>query len=134
MQTHPGHCEHLDFNLGVQAQAGKREHFDLDTLHAVIQHLLATGDPEDIVKLKDLDVLNADADVHASFSAVMLESWRSATNYKPPRTMTEAINRKDEEGKTWLDAGCEELDWFLDNGKAHICKCTDKVPAEEIPP
>jgi hypothetical protein len=64
VQAHAGACEHLDFNLGVQAQAGKREHFDLDTLH-VIQHLLATGDPEDIVKLKDLDVLNADADVHA---------------------------------------------------------------------
>jgi hypothetical protein len=100
----------------------------------VIQHLLATGDPEDIAKLKDLEVLSADANIHASFSAVMLESWRSATNYKPPRTMTEAINHHDEEGKAWLDAGCEELDWFLDNGKAHICKCTDKVPADEIPP
>ena len=61
------------FNAEVQAHAGRCEHFDFKTLH-VIQHLLATGDPEDIVKLKDLDVLSADADIHASFSAMMLES------------------------------------------------------------
>ncbi len=38
------------FNAEVQAHAGRCEHFDFKTLH-VIQHLLATGDPEDIVKL-----------------------------------------------------------------------------------
>jgi hypothetical protein len=28
--------------------------------------------------------------------------------------MSEAIHRDDEEeGQTWLTAGCEELDWFL---------------------
>jgi hypothetical protein len=112
---------------------GTRENFDFDTLH-VIQHLLATGDPEDITKLRDLDVLSADADVYLPFSAVMLESWRKATNYKPPKSMGAAIKRTDEEGKHWLEAGCEELDWFLDNDKARICKSTDVVPPEEIPP
>jgi hypothetical protein len=48
--------------------------------------------------------------------------------------MTEAIGRTDEEGRTWLEAGGEELDWFLEHGKAHICKSTDQVPAEQIPP
>jgi hypothetical protein len=33
-----------------------------------------------------------------------------------------------------LEAGCEELDWFLENDKAQICKSTDIVPPDEIPP
>jgi hypothetical protein len=40
----------------VQAQAGRQEVFDFKTLH-IIQHLLATGDADDVQALKDLDVL-----------------------------------------------------------------------------
>jgi hypothetical protein len=28
----------------------------------------------------------------------------------------------------------EELDWFIEHGKVQICKSTDVVPIDEIPP
>ena len=79
-------------------------------------------------------MLSGDADIHVPFSAVMLASWRNATNYKPPSSMGQAIRKKDGEGLCWLTAGKEELDWFIEHGKVQICKSTDVVPIDEIPP
>jgi hypothetical protein len=69
-----------------------------------------------------------------SFSALSLESWRNATNYKPPWCAQEAMKRPDGEGKEWTDVICEELDWFIEHDKVQICHCDDQVPLDETPP
>ena len=48
--------------------------------------------------------------------------------------MKEARKRPDGEGEEWWSAVCEELDWFIENGKVEIMRDDTTVPLEDIPP
>ena len=120
-------------NVDVTGQAGSCTVYNKSILHTVM-HLLATGDADDVRKLKESEIFSDDADINLEFSAVALESWRSATNYNAPRHAVEAMRRTDGEGAEWTKSICKELDWFLEHDKVVICHADDLVPLDEIPP
>ena len=100
----------------------------------LIMHALATGESDDIVRLRELDILNKDPDADISFAEIMQESWRTVSNYKAPKSVKEARSRPDGEGEAWWDECCKELDWFIVNGKVEILHKDTLVPPSEIPP
>ena len=73
---------------------------DLDTLDSPELHLvmrtLALGEEKDVARLVELDILNGDADAVISMAKVAMESWRTADDYKPPRSVKDALARPDD--------------------------------------
>jgi hypothetical protein len=97
-------------------------------------HTLATGSDEDFRKLRELDILNRDPDAAISMHDIAQASWRNAIDYTKPKSVKDAVQRPDGEGEDWWTAICEELDWFIENGKVEILHKDSTVPASDIPP
>jgi hypothetical protein len=97
-------------------------------------HTLATGSPEDFVRLRECDILNREPELADEMAKIAQESWRNASNYQAPRSVKEALERPDGEAEAWWREICDELDWFIKNGKVEILRDDSPVAPDEIPP
>jgi hypothetical protein len=85
-----------------------------------VLRVLITADGDDILRLRELDILNADATDDDSACQIARTSWMEASGYKNPKTVREALSRSPEEAAYWREAIYGEVDWFIENGKVEM--------------
>ena len=103
----------------------------------VVMRTLITNDAEDLMRLKELNILDEETEEEAVYlRRISLKSWKEASSsYKEPKSVKDALNRSPGEAQAWMEAITGELDWFKENGKVDLLnKRTHRVHESEIPP
>jgi hypothetical protein len=102
----------------------------------MIFRVMACGSVDDLHRLVELDVLNADIFISATgvTQQFATECWREALSYRSPKSVKQALQRPDGEGEQWLEAVQSEIDFFFENGHITVCHKDDTLERAEIPP